>query len=90
MKRRKIERVIYLRIPLTVYADTEAGVKRCIRYAIDRSWFDMSGAGIDGSYTVTSGKPVVEPRECICVNEATSRNCPVHGELQEGKEESRE
>lgn len=63
MSNRKIERVIYLRIPLTIYADKEAGVKRCIKYAIDRGWFDMSGAGIDGSYTVISGKPIVELQE---------------------------
>jgi len=30
-------------------------------------------------------KALAEPQECICVNEATSRHCPVHGEPQEGK-----
>jgi len=38
---------------------------------------------------VRADKALAEPQECICVNEATSRHCPVHGEPPRGREASR-
>ena len=52
--------------------------------------------GFAGGYrTITSRfavrlRKLAEAQECICVNEATSMHCPIHGEPQEGKEERRE
>lgn len=45
----------------------------------------------DGYRTITSRfavrlRKLAEAQECICVNEATSMHCPIHGEPQEGKE----